>query len=190
MTKSVAPAAPVTAGVLLLTGEIHVGKTTVCQSVIARARHRGWRVAGLLSPTRFDSDGRRVAVEIIDLSTDERRTLARLNQDLGGPHLGPYHFDSSVLAWGHDVLAGAIDRGCDLLIIDEIGRLELEQDAGLEVVPLLTEHPLPLSLIVVRTPLLALFHQRLPALEPRQFEITPDNRAQAPARVARMLGLE
>ncbi|HQJ50846.1 MAG TPA: nucleoside-triphosphatase [Anaerolineae bacterium] len=176
-------------GVLLLTGEIHIGKTTVCRSVIAAAQHRGWRVAGLLSPTVLDSVGERVAVEMIDLSTNRTRTLARLDRKLNGPRLGPYHFDARTLTWGHNVVARAIARGCDLLVIDEIGRLELEQDAGLDVVPLLASNALPLSVFVVRSPLLQLFHQKLPGVATMQFEITLDNRAAASAQVARLLGL-
>ena len=133
-------------GVLLLTGEIHIGKTTVCQSVIAQARQCGWRVAGLLSPTVFDADGERVAVEMTNLSTDEKRTLAVLNQETEGPRLGPYSFYPQTLAWGHNVIARAIASGCDLLIIDEVGRLELEQDAGLNIVPLLSPGPIPPTL--------------------------------------------
>jgi nucleoside-triphosphatase THEP1 len=174
---------------VLLTGKIHIGKTTVCQSVIARARQQGWRVAGLLSPTVFDSDGQRIAVQMIDLATDEKRTLARLNQDLGGPQIGPYRFDSETLTWGHHVLTRAIDRGCDLLVIDEIGRLELEQDSGLDVAPLLAERLLPLSLIVVRKPLLHLFYQKLPGLKTSLFEVSEESRTSAPARVAELLGL-
>jgi len=189
MTDTIRSATPGTAGVLLLTGEIHIGKTTVCQSVIAQARRCGWSVAGLLSPTLFDSNGQRAAVEMIDLWTAERRTLAILNRETEGPRLGPYHFDPQTLRWGHSVIDEAIARGCDLLVVDEIGRLELEQDAGLGIVPLLAGGPLPLSLLVVRSSLLWLFAQKLPQLLTTRFEITRDNRVQAPARVARMLGL-
>ena len=143
----------------------------------------------LLSPTVLDSVGERVAVEMIDLSTNRTRTLARLDRKLNGPRLGPYHFDARTLTWGHNVLARAIARGCDLLVIDEIGRLELEQDAGLDVVPLLASNALPLSVFVVRSPLLQLFHQQLPGVATMQFEITLDNRAAASAQVARLLGL-
>ena len=189
MTHSVPATRPASRGVWLLTGEIHIGKSTVCQSVVAEARRRGWRVAGLMSPTVFGAEGQRIAVQMIDLSTNEKRTLAMLNHDLGGPHVGPYHFDPCTLVWGHNVVAEAIARGCDLLVIDEIGRLELEQDAGLAIVPLLAACPLPLSLLVVRRPLLHLFHQKLPRLESAQFEITLENRTRAPARLARLLGL-
>jgi nucleoside-triphosphatase THEP1 len=172
---------------ILLTGEIHVGKTTVCRSVITLARRRRQRVAGIVSPPVFDHDGVRTAVDIIDLSTGEQRTLARLDCGLDGPSIGPYHFDAQVLDWGHQVVARALSCSCDLLVVDEVGRLELEQDAGLRLVPLLGSGRLPPCLLVVRTSLINLFHRKLPHLNCSAYEITLENRVRAPAEVAALL---
>ena len=174
---------------ILLTGQVHIGKTTVCQSVVEQAHTRGRSVGGVLTPAVFDSQGQRVGFDIIDLATLERRQLARLDCDLGGPSIGPHYFDSSALQWGHELIVRALAQDFELLVIDEIGRLELEQDAGFRVVSLLATTPLPNCLLVVRTPLVEIFRQRLPQLRHTAFELTMSNRNRAASQVFRLLSL-
>jgi nucleoside-triphosphatase THEP1 len=51
-------------------------------------------------------------------------------QELGGPRVGPYSFDPAALDRALRVLRRAIAAKCDLLMVDEIGPLELEQGRG------------------------------------------------------------
>jgi len=104
--------------------------------------------------------------------------------------VGPYHFDPVALQWGQAVIARAIAIGCDLLIVDEIGRLELEQDSGFSQVLQLLETSIVLrSLLVVRETLLDKFHCRLPDLQIITFEVTGDNRHTLPFEIAQRLFL-
>ena len=114
----------------LLTGSVGVGKTTVAERVAGLARRQGIHCGGLLAPAMVNSCGQKVGIWGVDISTGERCVLARTDRDLGGPAIGFYSFDASALDWAVGVLDSAIGA-CDLLIVDEIGKLELWRGIGL-----------------------------------------------------------
>ncbi|MDW8070025.1 MAG: nucleoside-triphosphatase [Anaerolineae bacterium] len=116
--------------IILLTGERGSGKTTVCQRWAYQARVAGWDVAGLLSPAVFDK-GRKVAIDAFDLRSGERRRLAWTRTSAASAEALctlAWCFDPATVAWGNQVLASATP--CDLLIVDELGPLELEHNQG------------------------------------------------------------
>ncbi|MGQ9492961.1 MAG: nucleoside-triphosphatase [Anaerolineae bacterium] len=192
--------------IAILTGQVHIGKTTVCRTVADLVRQRGYCVHGILTPPILNEKGERLGIEVLDVATGERRVLARVVQlrdqqrpscnlsssaeEYPGPHIGPYCFDPEALQWGQDVIARAIGTGCDLLIVDEIGRLELEQNSGfIRVLDLLGTSIVPRYLLVVRDTLLNAFHQRLPQLEFITFTVTVDNRHTLPMEITQKLFL-
>ncbi|MGC8788172.1 MAG: nucleoside-triphosphatase [Anaerolineae bacterium] len=191
--------------IAVLTGPVHIGKTTVCRAVADLVRQRGYCVRGILTLPILGKNGVRLGIEVLDLATGERRVLARVyhpnDQTEGsvghskpeehhGPRVGPYYFDPEALQWGQDVVAEAIGVGCDLLIIDEIGRLELEQDTGFNhILDLLVTSVVPRCLLVVRGTLLDAFRRRVPELEFIIFEVTVDNRNTLPVEIAQRLFL-
>jgi nucleoside-triphosphatase THEP1 len=179
----------------VLTGEVHTGKTTVCRAVVHLARQRGWCVRGILTPPILGTDGQRLGVAVVDLESGEQRTLAQCRTAVGseatsatwsGPQVGDYDFDAGAVEWGQDVVLRAIGATYDLLMIDEIGRLELEQGIGFhQVLDALAARSAPRNvtqrraghiLLVVRKPLLATLRQRLPSFRHLTFEVTVDNR--------------
>jgi nucleoside-triphosphatase THEP1 len=96
----------------------------------------------------------KVGFEAVDVGSGERWLLARTDpstilrqgsgqalrqgsgqgsghrRELSGPRVGPYSFDPAGLARALRVLRRAATAGCDLLMVDEIGPLELEQGQG------------------------------------------------------------
>ena len=161
---------------VLLTGERQVGKTTVCRQVAELARGLGYGPAGVLAPALLGEDGLPLAYHALLVSGSEQRLLAQANGDLGGPRTGRYSFDANVFSWVIGRLRAAISQSCDLLIVDEIGPLELEQGKGLA--PLLSDLSaggMPL-LLVVRPELVERLQRRLPEISFRTFTVTQDNR--------------
>ena len=49
-------------------------------------------------------------------------------KDAGDNTVGCWHMDEAVLAWGNQIIAGLKDE--DVIIIDELGPLELEDGYG------------------------------------------------------------
>jgi nucleoside-triphosphatase THEP1 len=189
---------------VLLTGQRQVGKTTVCKQVAELARELGYDPAGLLSPALLDEDGLPLAYHALMVADGEQRLLAWANSDLrkgnlqpetrntklstGGPRTGRYSFDASVFSWVTERLQEAISQGCDLLIVDEIGPLELEQGRGLA--PLLSKlsaDRLPPLLLVVRPELAGQLQKQLPNVPFRTFTVAQENRQTLPNAIVKEL---
>lgn len=173
---------------ILLTGRRGVGKTTVCQAVAELARRWGHQPAGVISLALYDSHRAKVGLEVVDVGSSECWLLARSDRELGGPRVGPYSFDPAALARALKVLRRATSAGCDLLMVDEIGPLELEQGKGfapiLDLLPI--EGPTH-TLIVVRPALLDRLLLHLRDIESTVFNATEENRDELPRQIIEKL---
>jgi nucleoside-triphosphatase THEP1 len=171
----------------LLTGPVGVGKTTVAERVVGLARRQRLVYAGLLAPAMQNRCGQKIGIWGVDLRTGDRRILARTDRNLGGPAVGPYFFDKAALAWSLEVVDRAIGT-CDLLVVDEIGKLELWQGAGLApVLPRLVAGEAGRALVLVRDSLLAELQSRLGAVGQVVFEVSEENRAALAAHILNRL---
>lgn len=112
---------------VLLIGAPGAGKTAACTQLVDQAEQRGWTCAGILSPAHF-SGGLKSGIDVLELRTGARRRLAETTAPVRGPAAGRYRFHAAALAWGAQRLAEI--ASCDLLIVDEIGPLELERGEG------------------------------------------------------------
>jgi nucleoside-triphosphatase THEP1 len=147
---------------VVITGPSGAGKTTWCAELAAHARERGLRAAGLLSPGVF-ADGYKWAIDVVDLATGARRRLAqrRASPDPTSPTRN-WQFDDDALTWGSAILTA--QGPCDLLIVDELGPLELLHGQGWhQALPLFERGAYRLACAVVRPSLLAHFTARFPA---------------------------
>ena len=171
--------------VVLLTGERGIGKTHLCQRVVQLALERGYVCAGVLSPAVF-SDGEKVAINLIDVSTGEDRLLAVADDMPGDVRSGKYRFVSSTLEWATKRLRRAVP--CDLLVVDELGPLELESKGGLvEALDILRGGGFGLGLVVIRPQLLDSLKERLQSAESLVLRVTLANRDRLPGQVLTML---
>lgn len=146
----------------LLTGSIGIGKTTLCHRLVALLRQQGLEPAGILAPALIDDQGRKIGIRLLRIETEEERVLALVEGDLQGPRTGRYAFDADVMAWGLSGLRRALRGKYDLVLIDEIGPLELLRGEGLA--PVLDDlRKLDGShvLIVVREVLVKMLKERL-----------------------------
>jgi nucleoside-triphosphatase len=145
----------------ILSGLPGAGKSTWCLRLIEVARARGLVVGGLLSPGVFHN-GRKVGIDLMDLVSGERRRLAvRHDAAEGGIRTDSWVLDPGVLAWGnHRLLASP---ACDLVILDELGPLELEQGGGFQAaLRIIESRRFPLIVAVVRPRLLPKARRRWP----------------------------
>ena len=150
---------------VLITGESEAGKTAWCRALIARARARGLNPRGLISPAVFDSENK-IAIDLVDIASCERKRLAeRRPADQPAVHGKRTHnwlFNDPVLAWGNAVILNLPPT--DLLIIDELGPLELlESDGLISGLKLIDEGRYRLACVVVRPSLLATALERWPS---------------------------
>lgn len=147
---------------VVLSGPSRAGKTTVCRALIAEAAARGLVVAGVLTDDATAADGSRQQVAV-DLRTGERRPLALAKGAatarapgggatgaLAGVPVGGWTFAEDGVAFGRAVLQTCLTRPCDLLVVDQIGPLELVEGGGWSVAfELLARGDFELALVVV-----------------------------------------
>jgi nucleoside-triphosphatase len=106
---------------VILTGEQHTGKSAVCRRLAENLRREGFSVGGVWTEA-LDGDGGRTLV-LHNVADDAIVTLAGERLVAQGPRLGGLQFTPEGIYAG----IKAIGRGAsaDLLIVDEIGALEL-----------------------------------------------------------------
>ncbi len=156
--------------IALLVGEVGAGKTTVCEGVAELAGRRGCRVGGILSQPHYSIRGGKSALLATDLWTGESRLLASLEHNLDGPRRGAHSFDAGTFAWARQAVRSALAEAVELVILDEVGPLELAaRDGFAPLLGVLAGAPCA-SLLVVRRAWRAALEACLPT-PPLAFEV-------------------
>ncbi len=164
---------------IIVSGEIGVGKTTVCEKAIGIAREAGYRCSGILTP-KVIKDGIVRGIDVVDIQNGERETLAAVDSVYKGPHVGKYFFNPEGIRFG----IRAIEKGIasDLLVVDEIGPLELAGEGFFKALEVVRAGIVRNSVLVIRKHLLTAFLPRLGA-PPSIFEVTIENRKELPQKI-------
>ncbi len=174
--------------IYIVTGERGSGKTTVCERVAREACLRGLAVAGVLTERIATDQGE--ARRVTDLATGEGRLFgSQRSGEVSGasdPLTPGWEFDSGVFAWANEAFSRSTP--CDLLVIDEVGPLELRGVRGwvkaLEVLRSCDYHA---ALVVCRPGLLGDLESCLGEAPTAVHEVTEPTRDGLPARIAERL---
>jgi nucleoside-triphosphatase THEP1 len=139
--------------IILLTGGLLSGKTSLCLEIAKKAKENRLEVAGIISPAVF-TGSQKTAIDALDLRTWKRKRLAELRTEKKTDlETRRWSFDPSVINWGNQVLADALP--CDLLIIDELGPLEFERSEGwMEGLSVLGKKEYKAAVVVIRPTLI------------------------------------
>ncbi len=116
---------------LLVTGRPGCGKTTLCEGVIERLKDK-MCIGGFVSG-EIREGGVRKGFMIRDIGSGDEGVLAHVDRQ-GGPRVGRYGVNLDDL---NSVGVGAIHKAlkdCDLVVIDEIGPMELFSKEFVKVV--------------------------------------------------------
>lgn len=109
-----------------------MGKTTVLTRTVGVLKKQGHSVGGMLSSEVRES-GVRVGFEILDVASNSRGWLAQVNLK-GGPQLGKYRVNVADLnSVGVQAITQAVGT-CEVVVIDEIGPMELFSEKFKEAV--------------------------------------------------------
>jgi nucleoside-triphosphatase len=108
---------------ILLTGPPGSGKTRLIQKIVEDLKKQGIAVGGLLTP-EVRNGNERTGFHIVDILTGEQGLMAdaSFNSDV---KVGRYGVNVDIIRdIGVNALTRAINR-CDIIVIDEIGKMEL-----------------------------------------------------------------
>jgi len=114
---------------ILVTGLRGAGKTTWCSELTIIAKENGMVVKGILSPGIFKGN-QKIGIAVKNIESGEQLQLAELRKgEVEGIATPRWQFFPETMIWANNVLREA--NGSDLLLIDEIGPLELLRGEGL-----------------------------------------------------------
>ena len=167
---------------LLVVGEPKSGKTSWCRQYIDRQRQSGSSVGGILSPA-IEKQRQRIGFNVIDLLTDKEVSFARLSRlrrFKGGEVVGDYTISRHGISFACRAIKRAVESRCDLVVVDEVGPLELCGKGLMPAVGSALASPVNV-LIVVRSSLEEALRGRFPEHE---FVVVADL-TQSPSNVSR-----
>ena len=119
-----------------------MGKSTLVRKALDRL---GCRAGGVLA-REVRRDGKRVGFELLDLATGDVGNLASIDGE--GPRLGRYRVNLRDL---ENIGAKAVERAAreaDLVVIDEVGPMELFSESFAEAVKTALESDKPMLAVV------------------------------------------
>lgn len=137
--------------VVVVTGPVHSGKTTLVRRVVSQLKTKNFRLDGYLSPVAL-CKGEAVGYDLLDLAEERTTPFIRKEGRTGWPRIGPYFLIPETLQKARQKILNCDPR--NLLIVDEVGPLELR---GQGIWPALThvlKDPSRDILIVARRPIL------------------------------------
>jgi len=165
--------------VIIITGDIGIGKTTVCRRLIEIVQNQGYSCGGILTRKAPDK-----GIIIEGIQSGETETLASTNNVYHGPRTAKYSFNAKGIAFGVREVEKGISSS--LLVVDEIGHLELRGEGFAKVIELIRAGKVKNCVLVIRKELLSAFLPQLNT-ESSVFETTLDNRDQLPQEIGKLL---
>jgi nucleoside-triphosphatase len=170
---------------IVITGNPRCGKTTLCEKVIERLEKKGIRCGGVICP-EIRMEGKRIGTNAVDVTTGEDRIMAmsRDKAEFEGVDIGGYRLSIEGIEFGKN----AIERstGCDLIVIDEIGALELTNNGLMEMAEKALDSE-DNTLTIVRSKLKKTFLDRFGDREFIVFDVNEDNRDRLPEEISRRI---
>ena len=110
--------------IVIITGEIHEGKTTFTQNIVNDLIKEKIKVAGFLS-IAVNENNERVGFNLYDIEFENLIELCRDKKVENRVQLGKYYFNQAAILEGNRILSSENISDKQLIIIDEIGPFEL-----------------------------------------------------------------
>ena len=174
------------ARIIALSGASGCGKTALCEALCGRLMEEGRDVAGVLSPPVFEA-GAKTGILVRDIKSGEEKSLAGPGK-APGVNTGKWYFSQEGMDHGLTALTKALP--CDLLVVDELGPIELLRSEGWAIaLDLLRSPGFRKALVVVRPSLLERFSELVGAVRPVMLTGAADSRDEALAHLYRLLAL-
>lgn len=112
------------ARVIILTGDQGQGKTKLIKSILSSSKLEQLSFSGFFTEGVW-LDGERDAYHLVDVSSRESKLLCERSSPVSDLRAGPFNFRESGINFGQRVLSAAKAERSAIIIVDEIGHLEL-----------------------------------------------------------------
>jgi nucleoside-triphosphatase len=133
--------------VIILTGGIGEGKTSLLAEINVKLKSAGIFTGGIISPAMVEN-GYRTGYDIINVTTGERTALSRITDQTGLIKVGKYSFFDQGLSFGKEALSSESVRFSRIVLVDEIGPWEMEGEGWADCVNNLLKINTPMIWVV------------------------------------------
>lgn len=116
---------------LLLSGDRAAGKSTICERLAQAARRSGLAAGGIACPAVFGPDGVKTGCRGRSVASGDEWELGSTVRDLGGPRWKGWSFSEEGFRRANRAVAETLASRAGLLVVDEIGPVELRLGLGL-----------------------------------------------------------
>jgi nucleoside-triphosphatase THEP1 len=110
--------------VVIITGDIQQGKTTYAKEVVEILRKKGKIIGGFLA-VGIHKNGKRIGFDLYNIKSSSQVPLCRTTANPDWVKQGVYYFDPEGIKTGLEILDHVTAETSQLVVIDEIGPMEL-----------------------------------------------------------------
>ena len=125
--------------IFIISGSVGQGKTTQLQKLVETLKMQNISVGGVLSLRVMENENT-IGYDILDISTDKREQFLRKTDNPDLDKIGNYSILPTGLQTGVDALTPSQNLANRFIIIDEVGKLELENKGWAEKLNELISH--------------------------------------------------
>ncbi len=111
--------------IFIVSGGKEAGKTTFAKSIAEELKLKGFPVGGILAERVMEGSETK-GYDLVDIETGRREIFLRQDEEKWTEAIGRFKINPQGLEFGNSVLEPGNQKGNKLIIIDEIGILEVE----------------------------------------------------------------
>jgi nucleoside-triphosphatase THEP1 len=154
--------------IFILTGPVHSGKTTLLKKVVRELKEQKYRIDGFLSEAVREKE-ETVGYDLFDLKKERTIPLIRRTGKKEWQKIGSYFFIPQGLEEAEKIILQG--KEADILVVDEVGPLELSGRGYWPALKQVVFHPLNNFLLVMRINIVKDFLAMLGKSEVKIFDI-------------------
>jgi len=117
--------------IYIITGAIGEGKTTQVRKLVEELKAGNVSVKGIYSP-RIMADGQTAGYDVVDIDSGFRVPFLRVDSESESKKIGRYSINPAAIEAGLKSLSVALNSNPDVIVADEIGKMELGNEGWFE----------------------------------------------------------
>jgi len=172
--------------IFLVTGKVQGGKTSYLTDLAEQLKNREIKVGGFLAPGSFES-GERSGFRLKNLLTGLELPLASVRETAGWVKYRRFWFNPDAFHQGREWISESLSEDPDVLMIDEVGPMELEDSGWFESLKSLQNSSVPIQVWSVRESLITQLKERWNLPAARRIHIEHTDLAQAAEMICEMI---
>ena len=161
--------------IIVITGDIGIGKTTVCKKVISKLKKKKFLCGGVLSVKDSKGD-----IKVLDLRNNKEIAFASDNIEYNGPRTRNKFFNQEGIDFGIKAIEKSLDS--DFLFVDELGPIELEKEGYYKLLDYIKNNQFNNIILIIRRSLLSKYKKILDR-KIKLFEVNRENRNSIPSKI-------